>query len=63
MGKNEKMRKFFWITKRAIRGLQTGAGFRECKLGQEELQKGAFLGISNRGKKITNRGKRNFKSR
>ena len=38
----------------AIRELQIGAGFRDCKSGQEGLQIGAALGISNRGKKISN---------
>ena len=56
-GKNKK-----WGKNGAIRGLQIGAGFRDCKSGQEELQIGAALGISNRDKKITNRGDRDFKS-
>ena len=38
-------------------GLQNGTGFRDYKSGQEELQIGAALGISNRGKKITNGGR------
>ena len=41
----------------AIRGLQIGAGFRDYNSGQEALQIGAVLGISNRDKKITNRDK------
>ena len=45
----------------AIKGLQIGAGFGDYKLGQEGLQIGASLGISNRGKKITSRG-RDYKS-
>ena len=45
------------ITKRVIRGLQIGAGFRDCKFGQI----GAASWISNRGKKITNLG-RDYKS-
>ena len=43
-----------------MRGLQIEAGFRDYKSGQEGLQIGAALGISNRGKKITNWG-RDFK--
>ena len=46
----------------AIRGLQIGAGFRDCKSGQEGLQIGAALGISNRGKEVSNQG-RDYKSR
>ena len=45
----------------AIRGLQIGAGFRDYKSGQEELQIRAALGISNWGKKITSWG-RDYKS-
>ena len=50
-------------TKKRIKnyGLQNGAGFRDYKSGQEGLQIGAALGISNRGKKITNGG-RDFNS-
>ena len=53
----------------AIRGLQIGACFRDYKLGQEGLQIGAALRISNRGKKIANQGRyfklgqRGFQSR
>ena len=61
MGKNEKVEKIFWLQNGAIRGLQIGAGFRDYKSGQEGLQIGAALEISNRGKKSTNRG-RDFKS-
>ena len=43
------------------RGLQIGVGFRDYKSGQDGLQIGATLGISNRGKKTTNCG-RDFKS-
>ena len=50
MGKNEKVGKILWITKRAMRSLQIGAGFRDYKLGQEGLQIGPALGISNRGR-------------
>ena len=57
-GKKRKSGKnFSGLQNRAIRGLQIGAGFRDYKLGQERLQIGTALGISNRGKKITNRGK------
>ena len=70
MEKNEKKEKIFWIT---IRGLQIGAGFRGYKLGEEGLQIGAALWISNWAKRlqigakrfqirvdIKNRGKRDF---
>ena len=40
----------------AIRGLQIGVRFRDYKSGQEGLQIGATIEISNRGKKITNWG-------
>ena len=49
------------ITNGATRGLQIGAGFKDCKSGQEGLQIRPAQGISNRGKKITNRG-RDYKS-
>ena len=39
-GKNEKVGKIFWITKRSNKGLQIGTGFRDYKLGQEGLQIG-----------------------
>ena len=42
-------------------GLQIGAEFRDYKSGQEGLQIGAALGITNWGKMITNRG-RDYKS-
>ena len=45
-----------------MRGLQIGAGFRGYKSGQEELQTGVALGISNQGKEIPNPDK-DFKSR
>ena len=41
----------------AIKVSQLGAGFRDYKKWQEGLQIGAALGILNRGKKITNRGR------
>ena len=52
MGKNEKVGK---NGNGAIRGLQIGTGFRDYKSGQEGLQIGTALRISNRGKKVTNR--------
>ena len=55
------MKKSAGLQNRAIRELKIGAGFRDCKSGQERLQIGAALGISNRDKKITNWG-RGFKS-
>ena len=61
VGKNEKVGKIFWITKRGNEGITNWGRFRDYKSGQEGLQIGAALGISNRGKEITNRG-RNFKS-
>ena len=70
MGKNEKEGKQFRLQNRAIRGLQIWAGSRDYKSGQEGLKREEALGISDRGKKITNwgkeisnRGKRDFKSR
>ena len=60
-GKNEKVKKSTGLQNRAIRELKIGAGFRDYKSGQERLQIGAALGISNRDKKITNWG-RGFKS-
>ena len=60
--KTKKWKKFSGLQNGAMRGLQIGAGFRDYKSGQEGLQIGTALGISNRGKEITNRGKRDFKS-
>ena len=69
MGKNKKVGKYFsGLQNGAIKGLQFGASFRDYKSGQEGLQIGAALGMSNRGKKITNwgrdlkSGQRDFKS-
>ena len=45
------------VTKRITRGLRTGPGFRDCKSGKRGLQIGTSSGISNRGKKFTNRGR------
>ena len=54
-GKKQKSRKRFpGLKNGAIRGIQIGAGFRDYKSGQEGLQIGAALVISNRDKKITN---------
>ena len=54
MGKNEKEGKQFRLQNRAIRGLQIWAGSRDYKSGQEGLKREEALGISDRGKKITN---------
>ena len=51
-------RRFFGLQNGASMGLQIGTDFRDYKTGQEGLQIGAALGISNRGKKITIRGKK-----
>ena len=59
--KNEKVKKISGLQNGASRGLQIGASFRDYKSGQEGLQIGATLGISNWSKKITGRG-RDFKS-
>ena len=56
MRKNEKVGKNFGLHNGAIRGLYIGAGFRDYRSRQEGVQIGAALEISNRGKKITNRG-------
>ena len=62
------MKKFSGLQSGAIRGLQIGAGFRDYKSKEKGLQIKAALGISNRSKKITNRGRyfklgqRDFKS-
>ena len=51
MGKKWKSWKnFSGLQNGIIRGLQIGSGFRDYKLGQEGLQIGAALGISNRGR-------------
>ena len=60
MGKTKKSEKFSGLHRGTIKRLQIGAGFRDYKLRQEGLQIWAALGISNRGKKITNES-RNFK--
>ena len=58
MGKKQKSgKKFSGLQNGVIRELQIKAGFRDYKSGQERLQRGAAFGVSNRGKKITNRGK------
>ena len=48
--KESSWRKFSGLQNEAIRGLQIGEGFRDCKSGQERLQIGAALGISNWGR-------------
>ena len=55
--KTKKREKFSRLHNGTVRGLQIGAGFRDCKSGKEGLQMRAALGISNRGKEITSRGK------
>ena len=55
---------FYGLDNEAIRVLQIGAGFRDCKSRQEGLQIGISnwdKKISNRGKQISNRGKRDYK--
>ena len=54
MGKNEKVKNISGLQNGAIRRLQIGAGFKDYRSGQEGLQIGPALGISNRGTKITN---------
>ena len=55
--KRKSEKKFSGLQNGAIRGLQIGAVFRDYESGQEELQTGTALGISNWGKKISNRGR------
>ena len=57
-----KWEKFFWKQNGAIRGLQIGIGFRDYKSGQEKLQIGTALRISNRGRDFKS-SQRDFKSR
>ena len=61
----KKWEKIFWVTNGlqngAIRALQIGAGFRDYKSGQQELEMGIALGISNRGRDFQ-LGQRDFKS-
>ena len=52
--KRKSVKKFSVLQNGAIRGLQIGAGVRDYKLRQKELQIGTALGISNWVKKITN---------
>ena len=59
--KTKKWEKFSGLQKETMRGLQIGAGFRDYRSEQEGLQIGAALGISSRGKEITN-WDRDFKS-
>ena len=61
MRKVGKWEKIYGLQNGAITGLQIRAGFRNCKSGQERLQIGAALGISIRGKEISNQG-RDYKS-
>ena len=57
-----KWEKFFWKQNGVIRGLQIGVGFRDYKSGQEKLQIGTALRISNRGRDFKS-SQRDFKSR
>ena len=65
--KTKKREKNYELQNGAIRGLQIGVGIWDYKSGQEVLQIGAVLVISDRGKRlqieaeITNRGKRDFR--
>ena len=59
--KRKSGKTFSELQNEAIKRLQIGAGFRDYKSGQEGLQIGATLGVSNQDKKITNRGKKDFK--
>ena len=54
--------KFSGLQNGATRGLQIKVGFNYYKSGQEGLQIRVALGISNRGKEISNRGKKDLKS-
>ena len=54
--------KIFGLHNGTIRGLHIGASVRDYGSRQERVQIGAALEISNWGKKIRNRGKRDFKS-
>ena len=56
--KTKKWVKCSGLQNGAIRGLQIRAVFRDYKSGQEGLQIGGDLEISNWGKKITNRGRK-----
>ena len=48
VGKSEKVKKNSRLQNGTIRGVQIGAGFRDCKSGEEGLKTGAALGITNR---------------
>ena len=48
--KTKSGKKCYGLQVGAIRGWQIGEGFKDCKSGQEGLQIGEALGISNRGK-------------
>ena len=52
--KRKNRKKFSGLQNGVIRGLQIGAGFRDYKSGQERLETGPALEISNRGKEISN---------
>ena len=57
MGKNEKVEKIFWITKRGHKEITNQGSFCGLQIMEEGWQIGAALGISNWGKKITNWGR------
>ena len=59
MGKN--FLSYKWVTKRGNKGIANWAGFRDYKSGQQELEMGIALGISNRGRDFQ-LGQRDFKS-
>ena len=62
MVKNKNLGKSFSGSQNGtMRGLQIRTGSKDCKSGQEGLQIEEGLGISNGSKKVTNRGKRDFK--
>ena len=60
MKKRKSGKTFSGLQNGAVRGLQIGAAFRDYKSGHKGFLRGTALGISNQGKKITNRG-RDFK--
>ena len=68
MRKNEKVGKFFWVTQRGNKEITHRGRFRDYRSREEAEQIGTALEISNRSKKITNRGwdfkseQRDFKS-
>ena len=59
--KTKKWEKMFWITKRGNKRITNQGRFWGLQIGARGITIGASLGISNRGKKITSRG-RDYKS-